>query len=202
MFEWLIGDTLLTIIIILAVVALVVWGLRNKNSKPIVQVILAVALLIGGGYSGIKYINYTKTQNTVIGEPVIVDPYENFNFYEYDLQSIAWYEAEDGTYYYEETYQATIEFDGTVDKYDLLLNNTPCDTVDSTAGKLHGTVYKRFRNIDGEVTDTVSFDITFSFYSSKIDLKITTTATADNIGLVREMINVHGWKLRIIEAIY
>ena len=52
------------------------------------------------------------------------------------------------------------------------------------------------------MTDTVSFDITFSFYSSKIDLKITTTATADNIGLVREMINVHGWKLRIIEAIY
>lgn len=142
------------------------------------------------------------THSQVVGTPTIHDPYENFNYFEYDLKKLAWYESEDGTYSYTEKYNTSLKFDGSENKYILLLNNTPCNKTTSSKGKLHGEMTRIFEDLDGNEINQLTFKIDFEFYSSEINIIIKVDADSETIGLAKEMVEVEGFKLRIIDSIY
>ena len=141
--------------------------------------------------------------SNIFGTPAIHNPYENFNYYEYDLSGISWYFTEnDPTLRYEVEYKTSIKFDGNKNKYHLLVNDAPCTRTESSNGKLKGFLKKQFKDIDGEVNKEINFEITFEFYTSSIDLTIKTDATLDDIGYVNEFVDTYGFNLRIINAVY
>lgn len=195
-------STLIAIAIILGVCFIIAMVAREKHMLKVVVVILCVGWLGLGIYSGFSYFTFINTTSEVHGSPEIHDPYEDFNFFEYDLGNIVWYQQEDGGYAYTETYNTSVKFQGGEDKYILLVNDKPCNKTSSANGRLHGELIKQFRDLDGQVTDTFNFDIDFTFESSVITVAVSVDATPDNIGVIREFVSINGFDLRIINNIY
>lgn len=201
------SDAFINSIIVIALIAgtvFLLYGIiKYKHNQPILVVILCIAWLAVGIYAGLTCYKYYSTHSYSRGEPEIHQPYEDFDFYHYELKDIAWYPTEDGKYMYETTYDASLRFEGDTNKFQLLVNNTPCTETTSTNGRLHGTWVKQFKNIDGEITDIFHFDIDFEFYSSEIHLQIVVDADSENIGEIREYVQINnGLDLRIIESVY
>ena len=195
-------STLIAIAIILGVCFIIAMVAREKHMLKVVVVILCVGWLGLGIYSGFSYFTFINTTSEVHGSPEIHDPYEDFNFFEYDLGNIVWYQQEDGGYAYTETYNTSVKFQGGEDKYILLVNDKPCNETSSANGRLHGELIKQFRDLDGQVTDTFNFDIDFTFESSVITVSVSVDANPDNIGVIREFVSINGFDLRIINNIY
>lgn len=196
------GEKFLTLLVVIGIFILLIAAIKYEHARPVLIGILCVVWLGGGVYSGVTWYHYETTQNSVTGSPTIHKPYEDFDFYDYKLDQIVWYQNEDGSYYYEITYPTSVKFEGAEGKYQLLVNNSPCKKTSSTNGRLQGIYEKAFKDIDGKETDKITFEINFAFYSSKITLTINTTATTDSIGLVREYVDVNGFELRIISSVY
>ena len=206
MLDWLIGDaiweTIIKVAVIAAIALIVIAAIRSPHARPILIAILCVAWLGAGAYAGYTYYAYVNTTSEVNGSIDRKDPYEDFNIFDIDLKdNVVWYEADNG-YEFEQIYNTAIKFNGTENDYTLLVNDTPCDETKATNGRLEGTLIKQFRDIDGEITDTFTFKINFSFESSKITVALTVNATAENIGIIREYININGFNLRIIDSVY
>lgn len=194
--------TLIVIAVIIGACFILAAVIKSPHMKPILVTIGCLAWLGLGIYSGFTYYTYINTTSEVHGSPEIHDPYEDFNFFEYDLGNIVWYQQEDGGYTYTETYNTSIRFTGEEGKYILLVNDTPCNYTSSANGRLHGELIKQFRDLDGQVTNTFNFNIDFTFESSVITVTVSVDATPDNIGVIREYVNINGFNLRIINNIY
>ena len=194
-------ETIKWVAIIVAVALILVALIKSKQGLPVFVVLLCIAWAGAGLYSGITCYQYSISQSKLNGTPEVHDPYEDFDFYEYSLNDIAWYKGEDGTYYYTTTYKASIEFNGN-DNYWLLLNDRPATTTNSTNGRLKAECILAFRDIDGQDLPEINLEVNFAFYSSEIDLSIYTNAGDEEIKLLREYININGFNLRIINAVY
>lgn len=191
-----------TIIVILLLVILAVFLIKYNQTRVLVF-ILCFAWAGLGVYSGLTCYKYYSSQSQVRGVAEIKDPYEDFNFFEYDLNDIAWYlEDGDETYSYSTRYGTSLMFDGSRNNYTLLLNNSPIKNTSSTSGRLHGDVELVFKDIDGEVVDILDLDIDFEFYTSEIRLIVSTNATSEELPLLREFVKVNGFNLRIINSVY
>lgn len=202
MIEWLLGINLELVLIIIGVILVAIALIKSKHARPILVVILCIGWLGLGVYSGTTLYKYEITKNQTIGQTVVHDPYDNFNFYEYELDNIVWYQYEDGTFSYETIYATSLEFEGEENKYQMLINNTPCSITKSENARLYGLYQKQFRDVDGQISDIIDFEINFTFTSSKIKLEIKTNATTKNLATVREYVAVNGFKIRIINSIY
>ena len=202
MLSWLFdGKRLLEVIIVIGVFVLLFALIWAKHARPILVTILAVAWLGLGTYSGLTCLAYYNSQSEVVGTPEIHDPYEDFNFEEYDIGNIVWYQDENGAYSYSVTYKTATDFEGD-NQYTLLVNDSPCKETTATNGRLRGVFEKRFNDIDNERMASIEFDINFAFYSSETTIRIYTNADDTNIGLVREYVQVEGFNLRIIKSVY
>ncbi len=194
--EW-----ILIIVGIVAFVLILLASIKYQNYK-VLGIIVLLAWCGLSVYSGFTLLKYENSHSNLFGTPEVHDPYENFNYYEYDLSGISWYfTEEDPTLRYETEYKTSIKFDGNKNKYHLLVNNAPCTKTESTNGRLKGFLKKQFTQMDGE-TKIINFEITFEFYVSSIKIKIETDATSEDIGYVNEYVEINGFNLRIINAVY
>ncbi len=199
------NSILILVIIILIGVAFIMMIKYKQNTILVLS--LGFLILLSGVYSSFTAYDYYTTYSNVYGSPKEHDPYENFNFFEYNLKNFSWYResiSDDSgnkistRYYYETEYRTSIEFDGEENKYVVLINNKPCVT-SSTYGRLNGEQNLSFYNVDGEFDTKINLKVDFTFYMSKIELKINTNATEDNIGYLNEYFMVNGLKLRILQ---
>ncbi len=202
--NFLFGD-IIQLIITLAIIGVVAWLLvsmiKSPHMTPIVEVIFAVVWVLSGVFSITTFINYENTKSSVNGEPVIYEPYKDFNFLEYDLKNVVW-ELEDEIYTFEEIYQTSAKFEGAEKRYSVIVNDAPATYCNSANGRLVARYEKIFKNIDGEIDADITFNIQIVFQSSSIALKVTCNATSDNIGIVREYTNLQGLHIRIIKTVY
>ncbi len=201
MMNFLFGDSWLILAIIL-VATFLVYGLIKYNKIQFLGWILCIAYIILGGYSAMRYVIYNKSTSVTIGTPEIHDPYEDFNFFEYDLSNIVWYEVKEGGFDYKTEYATHLDFNGDEHKYHVLVNNEPCTETTSTTGRLNAVLKKKFKDIDGAEIKTIKITFDFAFYSSRIEIHIVTDASKDDIGLLREYVKMNGFNLRIIDRIY
>lgn len=207
MLSWLIGDkiwdTIITIAIIVAVVLILTALIKYKHARPYVVALFCIAWLGGGVYSAFTMADYyTNQRNQVVGELQEYNPYEDFNFFEYNLTNLVFYPNEEGNYAFTTTYATSIPFDGSSSEYTLLLNNSPCKETSSAFGRLKGDTNLTFYNVDGEKISNIELSIMLTFRSSDIELEINTSATHENIGLLEEYVACNGFNLRIIERVY
>ena len=204
------GDTLITLGV-LALVGVILYALiAHPHARPYLTGLICLVMFVSGVYSVFTAWDYYNTHSTVVGELEVHDPYEDFNFYEYDLQDFSLLREqetnEDGEvistkFYFETTYATSIEFNGTENTYTLLINDKPCDMTMSNYGKLYGTTTIHFDDVDGTEKEVIELDIDFTFYSSNILLRIETDATQDNASMLEEYFKINGFNLRLIEEI-
>ena len=211
MLDWLLGgnifETLKSITIILVVglvVGLAIYAMvKYENARPYVAGIFLLAWFGGGIYSAFTMVNYyTSVRNQTYGEIKEYDPYEDFNFFEYNLTDLTFYQDEEGNYLFSKTYDTTIEFNGSNNTYTLLLNNTPCTSTSASYGRLRGDTVLYFYDFDNTELANINLYITFTFYASNFNIEVNTDATDDNIGLLREYVLCNGFNLRIINSVY
>lgn len=196
-----IWETLITLAII-AAVAFLIYGLYRKEARPIAITVFCIIWFFSGVYSLFTMIDYySRVRNQTYGELQDYDPYEDFNFFEYDLTTINFYPKEDGTYYFEQEYSTSIEFEGN-NQYTLLLNNSPCNKTTSSYGRLMGQTTLYFYDVDNSEEANINLDITLTFYSSSLKISIDTDANDSSIGFLREYTYCNGFNLRIIENVY
>ena len=195
-------STLLWIVIALVVVALIVGMIIWEEGRFFLACILMFAIIGTGVASGFQFYEYYTTQSQVIGALEEHNPYEDFDFYEYDLDAFSLLKNEEtGVYYYSEEYATSQEFNGTANKYILLINDKPCDITMSDYGKLRGTTTIHFDDVDGNEIHTIEVEVLFIFYANSICISVDTTATDDNAGMLQEYFKINGFNLRIIEEI-
>lgn len=77
-----------------------------------------------------------------------------------------------GYYDYFTTFKAVNGYDGTKNKYELLVNNTPCSVNTTGAGYLNSEFRLKFYNINGEVDEDTTLYINFQFFNNKTNIRL------------------------------
>lgn len=203
MFGLLFGDItqfLIELAVIVGIVAIIITMIKYENGRPF---LIAFLLLAWGGlgcYSGFTMYKYYNTVSQVRGHLEEYDPYKDFDYYKYNITDLGLVKNDEtDLMYYEKDYNTHIAFDGTNKNYTLLLNDSPCSITMSNKGRLHGETAIIFEDVDGQAIDQIDLTINFTFYSSYIVLKVETTATVENVGLLYNYYDINGFELRIIE---
>ncbi len=195
-------DWLITCVVIVMVVLMIIAMIKSEHARPYLIFVFCLGWFFLGSYNAFTLNSYLKAHSRTYGEPEIHNPYEDFDYYEYNLDDIAWFiDEEDGSYYYQTTYATSMEFDGTDNEYTLLINNKPCET-SSAYGKLQGHQAIYFNDVDGSYKNTIDLDVVFTFYASTINLLVETNADNESVGLLNEYIKVNKFNLRIIDKVY
>ena len=130
------------------------------------------------------------------------DLYEDFNVFDCDLSSATFYKSEGGNYEYTTTIPKAVQFDGSENKYNVLINNQPSTNEQSTAGILTAKNTINYYSIEGNEIQQTVLTIEMRFYQSKVQISIKTNNTAEQQALFLEYIQFNGLKLRTIKAQY
>lgn len=203
MFGLLFGDIkqfLIELAVIVGIVAIIITMIKYENGRPFLVAFLLLAWGGLGCYSGFTMYRYYNRVSQVRGHLEEYDPYKDFDFYHFNVTDFSLLEDEEtNLMYYEKNYNTTLVFDGTDKNYTLLVNNSPCSVTMANKGRLYGETSKKFEDVDGQAINQIDLTINFTFYSSYIVLKVETTATVENVGLLYNYYDINGFELRIIE---
>ena len=195
-------DTLISIAIIVAIAFVMVALVRYENARPYFIGLFCLVWFFSGVYSVFTAVKYYNTVSRVYGTLEEHIPYEDFDYYKYSINDFGLDQTEDGSFFYEKDYATSIEFDGTDKNYTLLLNDKPCENTSSEYGKLNANTTIHFYEVDGSYKCGIDLDINFTFKSNHIILRIDTSATQENAGLLTEYVAINGFELRIIEEVF
>ncbi len=196
-------NALIPLVVIIGVFALFIVMLKYENARPFLAIVVVLITIIAGVYSTITLVEYYSATSQTRGSMTEYDPYEDFDIYDQKLENIAFHKNEEtGAYYLEQTYNTPITFNGTNKEFVTVINNKPCYSTTSTAGKLHADTEFYVKNVDGDFMTNIDIDLDITFYANKIVLKITTNATDDNITLLNQYTQINGLRIQILDNIY
>ena len=141
--------------------------------------------------------------NSTIGNIEVVDPFADFdlfgefNFDDADLRS------NQGGYAYVREYRVAVDFDGTVNSYNLLVNNQPTQFTTSHARTLQSMYEISFYGWYGNLLATIRLEIRFWFTVSvtRVELRID-DVSANDFGLFNQFRMFEGLRFRIIQEQY
>ena len=147
---------------------------------------------------------FDKTNRTskTYGDITEHDLFEEFDFQHYDLSDSLVFNSEGEIKTFETTYGVGADFDGTNNKYNVLVNDQPTTNNQSSYGTLIADYTINFTDVDGADLGEVTLNLEFKFYISSTNLKITTNVDVDECSMLLEYIRVYGFDIRIIEGQY
>lgn len=164
-------------------------------------VILVVAVLIGGVYCGVMLYEDKHAHSAVYGSITYHDVYADFSIYDHDFSEAIFYQTQSG-FEYKETIPVAVKFDGSANKYNVLLNDLPAMSENSSAGILMSTHLINHYALDGSLTHQTQLDITIKFYQSNIEITMLTHNDKDSQGYFYEYVDFNKLHLSIITAQY
>ena len=163
---------------------------------------LVPLVVIGAGvYSGLRVYEHKQQYSETFGDITYHDVYEDFNVFDCDLSDAIFYQKNSG-YEYNLTIDKSVKFNGSANKYNVLLNNQPSDTEASTAGILTAQNVINLYNINGVQTDKITLEITIKFYQTSVEISISNNNTASQQSQFLTYQKFNGLHLRVIEAQY
>ena len=147
---------------------------------------------------------FDKTNRTskTYGDITEHDLFEEFDFAHYDLSESLVFNSEGDSKIFETTYGVGADFDGTNNKYNVLVNDQPTTNNQSSYGTLLADYTVNFTDVDGADLGEVTLNLEFKFYISSTTLNITTNVDVDEYSMLLEYIRVYGFDIRIIEGQY
>jgi hypothetical protein len=165
----------------------------------------AVFVLVPISIQGFLGMQQDKAKtNAIYGTIRNVDVYADFDAFNLNIPDPIFYLcAESGLYKIQYTFGTSTDFNGTRNKYNLLVNNKPTANTLSVGGSLFGQYKQVFYDIRGNELSTVVLDITIHFYVNKITVEISADMTPSQNALMRMVIEKEGGLvLRIIDQQY
>lgn len=163
---------------------------------------LVPLVVIGAGvYSGLKVYEHKQQHSETFGDITYHDVYEDFNVFDCDLSDAIFYPKNSG-YEYNLTVKKSVKFNGSANKYNVLLNNKPSDTEASTAGILTAQNVINLYNLNGVQTDKITLGITIKFYQTSVEISISNNNSASQQAQFLTYQKFNGLHLRVIEAQY
>lgn len=106
-----------------------------------------------------------------------------------------------GFYEYSTTLKPVENYDGTKNKYELLVNNNICESNESGAGYLKSSYRLKVYDINGEVDVDDVIYINFQFFKNKTDIQIYTKGNSEVVSFWKSYIANEGFALKIIYGI-
>ena len=167
----------------------------------IILVLLVLVIIAAGVICSAELYRIKTAESITIGEITEHDPWEDFNIFNCDLSDAIFYKTATG-YEYQETVPQAVEFNGTKNKYNVLLNNTPCINETSTAGILNAQNIINYYSIYGQVIQQTTLNIEIRFYQSEIEITISNTNNDVEQSYFMEYLRFKGLHLQIIDAQY
>lgn len=174
---------------------------KNSVVKIVITIFLylfVTAVIIGGAYAFYRYYEKSHQTSETYGNLVHVDPYEDFELYNINLNDIE-FNSDGETRTFETSFPVSLEFDGENNQYNLLINNSPCNIKQSTYGFITGTYGLYFQDLDGNIVSTIELNITIKVYVSKVDIIVETVANNQDFAYLLEYIDINGFRVRLIE---
>lgn len=177
---------------------------KNSVAKIVITVFLyflVVVTIMGGAYAFYKYYEKAHQTSETYGSLEYVDPYKDFELYNINLDDIE-FNSDGELRTFETSFPVALEFDGENNKYNLLINNSPCNTEQSTFGFITGTYDLFFQDLDGSIISTAELNITVKVYASRVDVTVETTVNDIDYAYLLEYVDINGFKIRLIEEQY
>lgn len=168
----------------------------------IIWYVLLIALVIGGVYSVMAVDKNKKAYSEVFGEIEEKNIYEDFNVFNCDLSGAKFYAQESGGFIYTTKIPQSVEFNGTKNKYNILLNETPSHNELSSAGTITADNTQTYYSTDGSILLQTTLNIEIKFYQSNIEINLSNKNTASQQKYFLEYIAFNGLHLQIIEKQY
>jgi len=190
-----------TALCILAVVIVgIIYGSRNK---AILALVVACGVLLLCSTATMNFLDVRADmarQSAVYGTIQHRCLYKDFTVYEIrlapaDLQLM----PEGGEYILRRDFNKRYEFDGTSNKFNLLVNDRPAGNTISYAGNLRGFYVIAFFNDDGYYIITIPIEIRLRFLISRIELTISSPVSSNHFGYLQQYFLANGLNLRLIE---
>lgn len=161
--------------------------------------ILVIALAI---FYAIKWYDHANTTSQTYGTPEIVDDFEQIDIADIDLSNEIIFYSSEQTRSYQKTINEGAEFDGAENTYNLLVNSTPADRVDTSSSNLDATHQILIYGKDNEQLATISLNIQIQFYQEETVLTISTVADDTVFGYLQSYIRTNGFRLQVIQGGY
>lgn len=172
----------------------------RKNLFNIIIYLLIFVLIGVAAICCVRWYNHSNERSETYGDMQQEDPYANFDVYNQDLSDIVF--VSDGNIRsYEQTYDVQAEIDMT-QKYNILINDSPCDTTTQTDYSLIGKYSLVVTDIDNNKVGSIEITFKIDIYVAKVKLAVSTTADDAMYSYLLRYIEVNGLELRIIEAQY
>ena len=166
-----------------------------------VLTLCTMGIIAGGCYYGIRVVQSEKSISKTYGIADSEDPYAQYDFYSYDFADIV-FASNGNERKYETTIPVEVEFNGEDNKFNVLINNSPCNTTQSTVGIIQGVFSLYFQSSSGTITTTVDLSFNITISASSITYTFATIADDEAFGHLKTYIAINGFTLRIIEEQY
>lgn len=173
-----------------------------KTIFKLLLVVVVIAIIGTACYYGIKVYKTEHARSATYGNAETVDPYQDFDLFNHDFTKEIAFSSEGTTRSYKTSIPVTTEFDGENQKYNVLINDSPCEITTSTVGIIQGVYRLYFQDTTGEINSTVEIDFKISVFVAKIDFEFTTVADEQDFANLLTYVDVNGFKIRLIDERY
>ena len=180
------------------VFVLVRYGAKHKAVIAVAAFICVLALSFHAVTDLLNVRADMARQSATHGRITHVNMYEEFTAFDIRLTDIVFYKV-GNEYVFTREFNTTYQFNGTVNKYNLLVNDRPAARTVSNAGNLVGFHELGFFDLNGGQICIVPLEIRFTFSVSRITVRISSTVSDENFGYLRQYVEINGIHLRLIE---
>lgn len=146
------------------------------------SIIMCIVCVLGS-FATIDLYNESTQTNAILNDYNYESLYEDFSVLDVTLENVAFYEDKEAALFYHETtfnieddnfnkYGSDFVFDGTKNKYNLIVNGKPCNYTVSEYGLLYGYYILNYYNVYGEIVCSTPLDIYYTFFEDKIVVRI------------------------------
>jgi hypothetical protein len=188
-------------IIILAVLGVIIAMMAKRAPKLVGGLVIGISLILCIFTSVNMGLNIHKDINrvsAVYGESRHVDIYKDFTAFDLKLDDVVFYPS-GNAYVYNRTFMTRVDFDGTEDKFNLLVNDQPAFHTHSAGGIAFGLHRLNFYDLARNVTADILLEIRFEFWADRVAINITSRIDEREFGFLKQYVQVEGIHLRLIE---
>ncbi len=196
-------NAIMPLVIVIGSFFLLFAMIKYEGARPYLGIVFSIVIIVSGVYSGMTMYNYYTARSTVNGTMnESVQPYDNLDIFNHSLIDPVFYKSGDN-YYLSQVYNKHEEFDGTDKNYTMFINNSPCETTLTAAGRIYAKTSLVILSVDGNDMQSFDFKINVTFFGTeKILFEIDTNATDSNINYLNQYVLVSGINIRIVENAY
>lgn len=163
--------------------------------------IIAVVVIIAAVVLGLRCWQTYNASSQTYGTPDVVDNWQTVTISEFDLSNVVFY-SNGTTRSYQEVQNQTYDFDGSSNTYNLLVNSTPADRINTSSSRLEATHIILIEGLDQQELATMTINFVIQFYASQTTINISTVLDDNAFAYLLQYIAINGFNVQVIEGGY